>query len=82
MEWTEIIAVLGGGPMAVMVVGITFWGLQERKAHLAALDRLDALYERLITKTDEHLVDSIKRETETLNTLNQIAATIRGSRYE
>lgn len=80
MEWKYIIEILGGGPFALMVTGVFIWGWREQKSYKDALDKVDELYERLVEKTNDHLADSIKRETDTLNTLREIAASIRGGR--
>ena len=41
MEWTEILAALGGGPLAVGIAGLAWLLHEERKERRAAQDTLD-----------------------------------------
>ena len=73
MDWAQIITALGGGPMAVAVAGLAvlFWSERARS---------NDLVERLIKKSSENLADAMKREMETLTTLKEIAASLRGGK--
>jgi hypothetical protein len=72
MSATEIFDALGGGPGALIIVGLSWFAVRLMK-------RNDALTDLLMGRKDDDLRASVEREITTRNTLERIAAAISGA---
>lgn len=72
MDWTTLIAEIGGGLPAVIIIGLA-WALWH------ARKRENELVDRLIETSSEAVKEGIKREVEITNNLNRIIELLKRS---
>lgn len=65
MDWQTILAAFGGGPGAMVILGL----LYDRSRYMAKLDERDKM---LMDRKDADMRASVERELQTLNTLNRV----------